>query len=96
MSGKFIYGELAASLRVGDKVRFCNSPTPGKAGKILVPRSKAEENAILRKIKGSVGWVEVLPQLGAKVTSHAIAESGAASAVNLSVPVSVRGRLKIT
>ena len=78
--------------RVGDPVRYVPSPTPGQPGAILKPRHKHEINAILQKVQGTLGYVQLKPQLA---SATAGAESGSASGVRIELPIGVRGALTV-
>ena len=81
--------------KVGDAVRFVPSPSPGKPGAILRPRSRHDINGVLRSVRESQGYVEILPQLSTARPS-AYSEAGSASGINVSLNVAVSGKLKIT
>lgn len=81
--------------KVGDRVRFVASPQAGKPGRVLKPRNNSEINGIIREISGSRGYIELLPQLGARASSAVSAESGSASGVKIPINLSAGGSLKI-
>jgi len=90
----FKYGTLNFDgAKVGDSVRFVNNPSPGQPGAILLPRGRHEINAVLQQVQGTMGYVEVKPQLA---SPQAVAESGSAAGIRVELPVSVRGSLRIS
>jgi len=81
-------------VRVGDLVRFVSSPKIGQPGLILKPRNGTEANAVLRRVHGSQGYVELVPQTNLNLSAHS--EAGAASGISVPLRVSAGGVLKIS
>lgn len=89
----FKYGEIRFSgAKVGDAVRYIPALSQGQAGAILQPRGPQEINAILHKVAGSMGYVEIRAP---RSTASALAESGSAVGITISLPISSGGSLKI-
>ena len=92
MRPSFKYGDIRFDgAKAGDRVRFVDSPIATR-GAILFPRNPNEENALLVRVEGTRGYVELRPRKVSAVT----AESGSASAVTVALPITVGGSLKIS
>ncbi len=90
----FKYGVIGFSgAKPGDAVRFVEAPMAGKPGAILAPRSTYEVNAVLIKVEGTLGFVEVKPQ---QQSVSASGEAASAGGVNIRLPITVGGSLKIS
>jgi len=94
MRKTFKYGTIGfAGAKAGDPVRFVEAPAPGQTGAIMAPRGPHEVNAILIKVTGTLGYVEVKQPL---VSPTASGEVGSAGGVRINLPVSAGGSLKIS
>lgn len=92
MSGLFRYGVIKyEGARPGDVVRFIPGPRVGQPGEISRARSPHEKNAVLRSVKGEVGYCQLKPQLQ---SSRASAEGGSASGIQVNLPVTAGGSLR--
>lgn len=89
----FKYGTVQfEGAKAGDPVRFVDGPRPGKTGVILAPKAPHEINAMLIKVEGLLGYVEIKQ----RTVTTAVGESASASGIRINLPVSVGGSLKIS
>ena len=88
----FKYGTIRFDgARTGDSVRFVEGPSG--TGAIMSPRAPHEINAVLVRVTGNLGYVELKQQL---TTPAATGEVGSAGGVRINLPVTAGGSLKIS